>query len=150
VPEIFYSVRLTVCNCISLIADVDRKTWEWTGYVPHCTASQRGRPQSASPLPHGVRLSPLGTADTVWPIVPARDNRSWWLWINWWNENWQGKPKYSEKTYPSTALFTTNRNWPDPGSNPDRRDCSTLGLSWLSSVIPGTWNYVTDTSCTFF
>jgi hypothetical protein len=24
---------------------------------------------------HGVRLSPLGTAATVWPIVPAPDDR---------------------------------------------------------------------------
>jgi hypothetical protein len=30
------------------------------------------------------------------------------FWSNWWNENWQGKPKYSEKTY----LFTlTQRSW---------------------------------------
>jgi hypothetical protein len=29
------------------------------------------------------------------------------FWSNWWNENWQGKPKYSEKTYPSATLSTT-------------------------------------------
>jgi hypothetical protein len=23
-----------------------------------------------------------------------------WLWKNWWNENWQGKPKHSERTRP--------------------------------------------------
>jgi hypothetical protein len=38
-----------------------------------------------------------------------------------WNENWQGKPKYSGKTCPSATLFTTNPTWPDPGSNPGRR-----------------------------
>jgi hypothetical protein len=27
---------------------------------------------------------------------------------NWWNEDWQGKPKYSEKTCPNATLFTTN------------------------------------------
>jgi hypothetical protein len=27
------------------------------------------------PPPHGVRLSPLGTAATVWPIVPAPNDR---------------------------------------------------------------------------
>jgi hypothetical protein len=43
--------------------------------------------------------SPLGTAATFCPIVPATDDR-WWLWSNRWNENWQGKPKYSEKTAP--------------------------------------------------
>jgi hypothetical protein len=26
----------------------------------------------------------------------------------WWNEEWQGKPKYSEKTCPSSTLPTTN------------------------------------------
>jgi hypothetical protein len=29
------------------------------------------------------------------------------LWSNWWNEDWQGKPKYSEKTCPSATLSTT-------------------------------------------
>jgi hypothetical protein len=33
------------------------------------------------------------------------------FWSNWWNENWQGKPKYSEKTYPSATLSTTNPTW---------------------------------------
>jgi hypothetical protein len=45
-----------------------------------------------------------------------------WLW-GWrigWNE-WKGKPKYSEKTYPSATLSTTNPTWPDLGSNPGRR-----------------------------
>jgi hypothetical protein len=45
----------------------------------------------------GVRLSPLGTSANIWPIVPGPDNR-WWVWSSRWNENWQGKPKYSEKT----------------------------------------------------
>jgi hypothetical protein len=40
------------------------------------------------------------------------------LWSDRWNENWQGKLKYSEKTCPSDTLFTTNSTWPDPGSNP--------------------------------
>jgi hypothetical protein len=30
----------------------------------------------------GVRLSPLGTSATNWPIVPALDNR-WWMWKQW-------------------------------------------------------------------
>jgi hypothetical protein len=53
-----------------------------------------------------------------WPIVPAPDDRWGWLWSNWWNEDWQGKPKNSEKTCPSAILSTTNPTWPDPGSNP--------------------------------
>jgi hypothetical protein len=40
---------------------------------------------------------------------------------NRWNEDWQGKPKYSEKTYPSARLSTTNATWHDPSSNPGRR-----------------------------
>jgi hypothetical protein len=55
-----------------------------------------------------------------WPIVPAPDDRWWWLWSTWWNENWQGKQKYSEKTCPSATLSTTNPTWPDLRSNPGR------------------------------
>jgi hypothetical protein len=69
---------------------------------------------------HGVRLSPLGTAATVWPIVPAPDDR-WWVRSNRWNANWQGKQKYSEKTCSSAILSTTNPTWSDPASNPGRR-----------------------------
>jgi hypothetical protein len=70
-----------------------------------------------------VRLSSLGTAATVWPNVPAPDDRWWWwwLWSNWWNANWHGKPKYSKKTLPSDSLSTINPTWPDPDSNPGRR-----------------------------
>jgi hypothetical protein len=35
--------------------------------------------------------------------------------------NWQGKPKYSEKTCPDATFSTTNPTWPDPGLNPGRR-----------------------------
>jgi hypothetical protein len=42
-----------------------------------------------------------------WPIVPAPDDR-WCLWSSWSNEDWQGKPKYSEKTCSSATLSTTN------------------------------------------
>jgi hypothetical protein len=57
----------------------------------------------------------------LWPIVPAPDDRWGWLWSNWWNEDWQGKPKYLEKTCLSATLSTTNPTWPDPGSNPGHR-----------------------------
>jgi hypothetical protein len=43
-----------------------------------------------------------------------------WGWRIWWNE-WQGKPKYLEKTCPDATLSTTNPTWPDPGLNPGRR-----------------------------
>jgi hypothetical protein len=71
---------------------------------------------------HRARLSPRGTAATVWPTVPAPDDRWWWVWSNRWNANWQGKPKYSEETCPSTTLSPPNPTWPDPGSNPNSWD----------------------------
>jgi hypothetical protein len=40
----------------------------------------------------------------LWPIVqtPMMDEDDFWN--NWWNEIWQGKPKYSEKTCPSATF----------------------------------------------
>jgi hypothetical protein len=64
-----------------------------------------------------VRLSSLGTSATEWPIVPTPDDR-WWLWSSRWNENWQFKPKSSEKTCPSAILYTINPTLPNLGSNP--------------------------------
>jgi hypothetical protein len=68
-----------------------------------------------------MRLRALGIAATVWPIVVPPDDRWWWFWSNRCNENWQGKPKYSEKTCPSASMSTTNRTWPNLGSKPGRR-----------------------------
>jgi hypothetical protein len=58
-----------------------------------------------------------GTAAT-WPVVqtPMIDEDDFWS--NWWNENWPGKPKYSEKTYPSATLSTTKSHMTDLVSNP--------------------------------
>jgi hypothetical protein len=67
----------------------------------------------------GVQLGPLDTAASDWPIV-AYPGWLWW-WRIWWNEDWQGKPKYSEKTRPSATLPTTNPTWQDPRSNQGRR-----------------------------
>jgi hypothetical protein len=47
------------------------------------------------------------------PIVPAPGDYD--------NEDWQRKPKYSERTCPSATLSTTNPILPDPGLNPARR-----------------------------
>jgi hypothetical protein len=41
------------------------------------------------------------------------------FWSNWWNEDWHGKPKYSEKTYPSATLSTTKSHMLRPGFEPD-------------------------------
>jgi hypothetical protein len=91
-----------------------------------------------------VRLSPLGTSATNWPIIPAPDDRWWWMWSSRWKGNWQGRPKYWEKTYLSDTLSTTNPTWPDLGSNPGRSggmpaiNCLSYGTatwrpSWISS-----------------
>jgi hypothetical protein len=47
--------------------------------------------------------------------------RWWWLWRNWWNKDWQGKPKYSEKICHSATLSTTNPTRLYPGLNLGRR-----------------------------
>jgi hypothetical protein len=73
-----------------------------------------------------VSFSGWGETESTWyvshylAIVPAPDDR-WWLWSSWWNEDWQGKPKYSEKTCPSATVSSTIPTWPDLGANPGRR-----------------------------
>jgi hypothetical protein len=55
------------------------------------------------------------------PIVPAPDDDGWLLVWSSRRNNWQGKPKNSEETCPSAALFTTNPTWPNPGPTPGLR-----------------------------
>jgi hypothetical protein len=45
----------------------------------------------------------------------------WWVWNSRWNENWQDKLKYSEKTCPTATLSTTNPTRSYLVSNPGRR-----------------------------
>jgi hypothetical protein len=45
----------------------------------------------------------------------------WSLLSSWWNENWQEKLKYSEKTCPGANLSTTTPTRSDLGPNLDRR-----------------------------
>jgi hypothetical protein len=52
------------------------------------------------------KLGPLGTSATYWPIVPAPGDCE---------DEWQGKPKYSEKTCPDATLSITNPTWLNPG-----------------------------------
>jgi hypothetical protein len=108
------------------------RTWRhatpwWQG--SHLTTeSSRKHPVSASAslcffliqlVGGGVHLGPIDTAATDLPIVACP---GWlWRWRILWNEDWQGKPKYSKKTHPSATLSTTNPTWPDPGKNPGRR-----------------------------
>jgi hypothetical protein len=95
-----------------------------------------------------VRLNPLGTSATIWPIVPAQDGRWWWWWWWWvwssrWNENWQGKPKYSEKILPSAILSTVNPTWSDLGSNPGRR-CRKQATNHLTYDTAWKISYITN------
>jgi hypothetical protein len=81
----------------------------------------------------GVRLR---TAATIWPIIPTPDDRWWWLWSNWCNKDWQGKPTYSENTCPSATLSTKIPTWPVPGSKSGRHGGkpATNRLSWTVTV----------------
>jgi hypothetical protein len=76
----------------------------------------------------------------LWPLLAyctAPNGRWGWLWSNWWNEDWQGKLKYSEKTCPSVTLSTTDPTWPDPCANPGRRGGkpATNRLSYGAAII---------------
>jgi hypothetical protein len=90
----------------------------------YSTAQRRDLGPNQPPIHFVPRWS--GTKSTgycghFWPIVQAPDDTWGWLWSNWWNEDWQRKPKYSEKTGLSATLSTTDPTWPDPGSNSGRR-----------------------------
>jgi hypothetical protein len=88
-----------------------------------------------------------GTAATLaylpTPMINEDD-----FWSNWWNKNWQGKSKYSEKTYPSVTLSTTKSHMTDPVSNPgpQRGKPATNRLSYgaalseiLTKISPRKW-----------
>jgi hypothetical protein len=42
------------------------------------------------------------------------------FWSNWWNEIWQGNPKYSEKTCPGATLSITKSHMMTRSRTPDR------------------------------
>jgi hypothetical protein len=93
----------------------------------------------------------FGYCGHYWPIVPAPDDRWWWLWINWWNKDWQRKPEYSEKTCPSATLSTTNSTWLDPVLNPGLRGgkSATNRFSYAAaSSSPFLWMFPLDRSVT--
>jgi hypothetical protein len=85
-----------------------------------------------------VRLSPLHCGH-FWPTVPAPDDRWGWLWSNWWNEDWQGKPKYSEKTCPCATSSTTNPTWPDPGCHGGKPVTNCLSYGAASHTFSLWW-----------
>jgi hypothetical protein len=52
------------------------------------------------------------------PIGGYCTSPGWWVWSSWWNKNWQGRPKYSEKTCPRTTLSCRNHPWLKLGWDP--------------------------------
>jgi hypothetical protein len=87
-------------------------------------------------------LGPLGTASTNRPIMPAPgdyDDGEIGEMIG------RGKPKYSEKTYPSAALATTNPTC-CPDANPGRRggkpatNCLSYGTALVQWLRPNLSN----------
>jgi hypothetical protein len=81
----------------------------------------------------GMRLNFLGTAATNWPTVLAPD-------VRWCNDNWQGKPKYSEKICPIATFYTTNPTWPDLELNQGRQL-----TAWAMARFNDHWFHSSDT-----
>jgi hypothetical protein len=130
------SFRLTTGRTFMPDHWVAREKWReiWQGVVGHCLQLHCGRELTHCTIFffYGVRWDwvhlvgqPLSAT-----IVPAPDGRWWWVWSSRWNENWQGKPKYSEETSPSATLSTTDPTWPDLGSNPGRRGGKPATIAW--------------------
>jgi hypothetical protein len=57
------------------------------------------------------------------------------VWSSRWNDNWQGKPKYSKKACSGATLSTTNPTLPDLGSNLGRRGGKYATMAWPTSAI---------------
>jgi hypothetical protein len=66
--------------------------------------------------------------------------------------DWQRKPKYSEKTWPSAALSTTNPTWPDRARTRAAavgiRRLTAWAMAWPRSSV--TFSDVVDISFNFF
>jgi hypothetical protein len=60
----------------------------------------------------GVGLSPWYCGH-FWPIVQTPDDRWGWLWSNWWNEDWQGKPTPAPLCPPQIPHDQTRARTPD-------------------------------------
>jgi hypothetical protein len=92
----------------------------------------------------GVRLSPLCTSATNWPIVPATDDRRWWAWSQ--SVEWKlvRETEVLGENLPNATFSTTIATWSDLWSNPGRRggQPANKGLSydmarWILAPYPG-------------
>jgi hypothetical protein len=108
------------------------KTYQSETYSVLAEGNNLGR----EPVSFSFGFLGWGEIESTWYI----DDR-WRMWSSQWNENLQGKPKYSEKTCSSTTLSTSNTTWPDLGSNPDRHGGKpatnrlSQWLSWPQMII---------------
>jgi hypothetical protein len=91
--------------------------------VKACTEKSLGLTHSTTYFPVCIVVGGVQTGSTGHvghSLAYCACPRWLWGWRIWWNE-WQGKPKYSEKTCPDATLSTTNPTWPDPELNLGRR-----------------------------
>jgi hypothetical protein len=128
----FFAVEVTTCLHVLMRIDIELEQYRdgsniWVFYLYIFLISWGG-----------VRLSQVGTWATDWPVVPVPVDR-WWVRSSQWNENWQGKPKYSERTGPSTTLSTTNLTIPVVGSSPGRRCLESRRLTAWAMARPNIW-----------
>jgi hypothetical protein len=64
-----------------------------------------------------------------------------WCWRNWWNDDWQGKLQYSEKTCPSAAWSATK-----PTCCPDENSYCRGGKPATNRLSDGTANLLNGVS----
>jgi hypothetical protein len=98
--------------CRIFIVSDRRVTSDWTnlGVIPFAQLKKLNS--------HSGSWGPNWVHSARRPLLAYYTCPEWlWGWRIWWNEDWQGKPKYSEKTCPSATLFTTNPTLLDPVSN---------------------------------
>jgi hypothetical protein len=78
----------------------------------------------------------------LYPLDGVKLEFTWYAghqWSSRWNENWKGKPKYSEKTSSSFSLSIRNPTWPWIKSRPPWREAG----DWP----PELWHSFTSVGC---
>jgi hypothetical protein len=96
--------------------------------IPEGGSSSESRP--LPPANRGVSPSPLCTSATTGPITSTPSGKRVWSSRN---ENWEGKPNYSEETCSSATSSITNPTWPDLGLNSGCHD-GRPGTVWATAL----------------